>query len=328
MRSRTYDVFGAKFCIRGEDEMLADTFSAYLSPFAAPPTDGATYLVDLIYGRAGAPAEGHQTFDGELLSGVPAQVYQSRDARHYVLPGRLSICIDGGGARMAVEKGCDRNILAYAAIHIVDSGLAAHGQFIVHGAALRMPGNAGRALLLLAPSGRGKTTTALALALAGYALMTDDAIIVSRGEGGAGEWFAWGLPRSLKVHRETAAMMPAIGGLLGTAWDESGEQVLTTDRLSKLVAVVPAQRLGVAAVAVLGARTGGPHLVSRLAKTEALRLLAEDNVFQTRDGVPDEQLKRFQILSGLVRTIPTYEIGVGRDLSKLGAELQSALASN
>jgi hypothetical protein len=210
---------------------------------------------------------------------------------------------------------------------VLDAALAEGGQYLIHGAALVMPGKDPRALLLLAPSGRGKTPAALALALSGFALMTDDAIIVSPTSTADenGPCRAWGLPRSLKVHEVTARLLPRVVPLLGDSWDENGEQVLTTQSLATLTAVVPALSVDVGAVAVIGQRTGQSHQVERLAKPRALQLLAEDNVFRTSVGVPEEQMARFAALTSLVRRTPTYEIRIGNDLATLANAVISGL---
>lgn len=326
---RTYDVHGITLETTSEDDSLLDLLDIYLAPFRTPTHGMPHYTFEIVREKLASPPQGQLVHDGELLPAIPAQVLSAADGRWYWLPTRLSIWLGRGRARMTVEDDSDRNVPAYAAMHVLDAAFGENHQYMIHGAALVMPGDEQRALLLLAPSGRGKTTTALALALSGYALMTDDAIIMSCSPDGAERpCQAWGLPRALKVHHQTARLLPRVAPLLGADWDENGEQVLTADKLARVAQVVPARRYAVGAVAVLGPRTEDAHLIAPLAKSAALQALAEDNVFHAPGGVPGEQLARFSAISALVRSVPTFEIRVGPDLSTLAAVLTPTLAGD
>lgn len=326
---RTYDVHGIRMEVVSENPRLADVFEPYLAPFEAGPGGTPAYTVEILPDALPVRPEGLIVYDGQILPGVPAQVMRSAHERWYWVPGQVAIRLGQGEATVMVDDACDLGILSYALIHVLDAAFAENGQYMVHGAALVMPGDVPRALLLLAPSGRGKTTAALALSLSGFALMTDDAIIVSSSSGteNASPCCAWGLPRALKVHQVTAQLLPAVAPLLGNAWDANGEQVLKTETFATLATVVTATRIDVGAIAVLGDRISRLHYVARLAKPRAMQLLAEDNVFRTSVGVPEEQLARFTALSSLVRQVPTYEIRVGHDLSTLGNAVISGLNS-
>src|SRR5690606_27351699 len=114
----------------------------------------------------------------------------------------------------------------YAMLHVT-------GQMLVHAAALRLP-DADAALVLFAPSGAGKTTTSLALALQGFGLLTDDATVLSGGDRSTAAC-VWGLPRPPKVHRNTAELLPALGKLLGPKWNADGEQALSPEVLRSAI---------------------------------------------------------------------------------------------
>lgn len=324
---RAYDAHGVLIEVSSEDRGLADVLEPYLAPFQAELRSTPCYRVEMSRCALPARPEGQIVYDGQLMPGVPAQVIRSATERWHWLPDRAAIRLSPGQATVLVDADCDLGILSFAIISVLDAALAEGGQYLVHGAALVIPGKHPRALLLLAPSGRGKTTTALALALSGFALMTDDAIIVRPASAADddGPCRAWGLPRSLKVHEVTARLLPRVVPLLGDSWDENGEQVLTMQSLASLAAVVPATSVDVGAVAVLGQRTGQSHQVARLPKPFALQLLAEDNVFRTGVGVPEEQMARFAALSSLVRQTPTYEIRIGHDLATLANAVVSGL---
>ena len=70
-------------------------------------------------------------------------------------------------------------------------------------------------VMIIGQSGAGKTTSALALCAAGFGLCSDD-LIICRVVGD--QVVGWGLPRSLKVHRRTAGMLPWVAPLLTGEW--------------------------------------------------------------------------------------------------------------
>lgn len=331
---RLYDVHGLGLEVRGGDDRLAAVLDSYLSPFAVSSLDLPDYQLKVSEAPCDAPpADAEVIHNGEVLPGIPARVMRLNAVRWYWIPGRLLIRIGTGqqleqhGAEIHVAPDCDHNLLVYCAIHVLDASFSEAGQFLLHGAALVLPGT-DQALLLFAPSGYGKTTTALALALAGFALMTDDAIVLRRpkDQDGGNDWSAWGLPRALKVHQRTAKMLAPIEPLLRGSWDEHGEQVLTTETLATAAKVASAQSFPVAAVAILGTRTGAQHAISRLLKPKALQILAEDNISYAPGGVPSDYLVKFDALSALVRTVPTFKIRVGADLSSLANSVLAKIA--
>src|SRR5690606_25086245 len=147
----------------------------------------------------------------------------------------------------------------------------------LHGAALQIPSRSA-AMLIFAPSGRGKTTTSLALARGGFSLMTDDAIALAPGKGPGQQTVAWGLPRALKVHRKTVELLPELAPLASGTYDRNGEQAVKTALLAGIAPLAPHTPYPVAAVVVLRERTEGAHILRPLAKTSALTDIAEDNI--------------------------------------------------
>jgi hypothetical protein len=190
-----------------------------------------------------------------------------------------------------------------------------------------MPGTPSRALLIFAPSGVGKTTTALALALGGFQLITDDAIVLQpRGYRGQESACAWGLPRPLKVHRRTAELLPAIAPLLTGDWDSAGEQPLTMAALGAIAAVAPPKPVPIAAIAVLGERSGAGHHVVSVSKADALLRIAEDNIRNTKHGLPAAQLERFGALSALLASAQALEMCVGASVATLSGHVAGVLS--
>jgi hypothetical protein len=317
-----YDVHDLKLAVDSSDNSLVGILDIYLSPFANDHLNAVDFIVNVERGEVAAPpADAQIVHDGEILPGVAAKVFILDDRRWYVFPGRFSIQLDKQFASLRVHPDCNRELLVYCAIHVLNSAFTQSGQFLVHGAALVAPGT-DQALLIFAPSGRGKTTTALALALSGFALMTDDAIVISQqSDGNSISWTTWGLPRALKVHKLTAQLLPPIAALLKGTWDRHGEEILQSETLASVANVAPAQRFSVGALAILGERTNGSHRISEISKTAAIQHLAMDNIRITPAGLPKDQVAMFNALSSLVRDHPTFEICVGRELDALAHEV-------
>ena len=325
---RYYNANGLRITVESIDKELQQAFTPYLEPFARPAETGVNFTVTMVRGDADGPLVGTCIFDGDIMPGVGARLVSVGSESWLLVPGQLAIRFNGTGtaAEITAHATCSKRMLSYTAIHVIDAALAASGQYLVHGAALALPGGGDGALLLVAPSGSGKTTTALALALNGFALMTDDAIVLQpTGFGGQTSAFAWGLPRALKVHRKTATLLPAIAPLLHDVWDEHDEQVLTGATLSRVARVADAKPAKIAAIAVLGRRTAADHQLLPLSKATALKLLAEDNIRRTPEGLSPTQVARFKALSSLIVATPTYELCVGERLPELGREVLSVL---
>jgi hypothetical protein len=224
-----------------------------------------------------------------------------------------------------VAAGSERLVGDSTGIVLLDAALMASQQVMIHGAALRLPQREA-AIGLFAPSGAGKTTTSLALALQGFGFMADDAsVLMPIGAASGTGPRIWGLPRALKVHRRTAGLLPQIGGLLGTSWDDEGEQVLERTLLQSAIDVLPPRPVSLAAFVVLGPRVSGQHRLGPMPKSELLVRVAADNIFRSRHGVLDEELGRYRRMAHAVAELPGLELNVGTDLDSLSEFILAAL---
>lgn len=324
---RWYDVNGLVLTIDAEPPELSQAIDQHVAPFAAPASSTHDYAITITRGEAHAPPDGTETIsEGDVLPGIPSRFATHGGLSWLAVPGQLSIISDQQARATAIRIGepCDRRLQTLAAVHAIDVALEASGQHLVHGAALALP-HADQAFLLFGPSGTGKTTTALALALGGFGLMTDDAIVLQPGDAGQPA-LVWGLPRALKVHRHTAELLPRIAPLLCSGWNEEGEQPLTLADLQSCVRTVAPRPIAVAAVVVLGERRPArDHEFAPLDKGSALLHLAQDNIKRAPDGVSPTQAKRFAALSRLLAATPAFKVHVGTNLDGLPHHLATAL---
>jgi len=269
------------------------------------------------------PAGATRLFEGTLPEGVHGRMHELGEERWLTVPGRLALRLRPEAADIRVAEGSEGLVGGSAGILAIEAALARSGQTLAHAAALTLPGQE-RALLLFAPSGAGKTTTALALALGGFGLLTDDAAVLG---GMARSPTVWGLPRPLKVHRHSAAMLPAIAPLLGEDWDRNDEQALARETLAWIAPLPPPRPVALGAMVLLGERTGSArHRLTALPRAELLLRLARDNVSNGPRGLPHGQLRRFQALAGVVAALPAYELRVGSELASLPGIVREMLS--
>jgi hypothetical protein len=325
-----FDLNGAGLRVLADDSALLDPLLPYLGELGAQPGMRSSFLLDVTRkAHLDPPPEAELLFDGPLPEGPSSQLLvEPSGTRWLVVPGQITLRIapDAPTARMSVRPGREALIGGSVGIHLIETVLRRGGQHLLHAAALQQPGREG-ALLLFAPSGAGKTTTALALALDGFGLLADDAsVIIPASTAAAGHHRVWGLPRSLKVHQATAAMLPRIGALLADRWNREGEQVLTRHALRSVADVGAPRPRRLAAVVVLWPRVSGGHQIVPIKRSDALVQLAADNVFRAPRGVLADGLQCFDSLSRIVSDVATYKLSVGSDLSRLGHVVMSALA--
>jgi hypothetical protein len=205
-------------------------------------------------------------------------------------------------------------------MNILDASLKAAGKNLFHSASLMVPDGSG-AIAICAPSGFGKTTTSLALARGGFGLITDDASVV---EPQTDRLAIWGLPRKLKVHRRTAAMMPWID-VTPDGWNDEDEQAVSLDSLRDRLTIAEPAPVPLKAVVLLGPRSDGEHRLTRLSKAEALIRIAQDNVSNSTTGVKAWNRRHFDSFAAMLRTAPVFELNAGPAVDTLPTTLHAAL---
>ena len=203
----------------------------------------------------------------------------SGDASNWqlLLTGELHARFDGkkGTVDFTIAPACSGEALSIATSFALDHIFSAAGHVMVHAACIETPNGQGR-LVLHAPSGTGKTTTALALVDRGYRLCTDDATVLT--PTGDGPVAVRGVPRPIKVHRKTAKLFPWLEGMLTQeGWDENGEQWVQRDDLAASGCLAAADPRPVIAVFALR-RSGRPMRLRAVDGAEALTEMIADNI--------------------------------------------------
>lgn len=326
-----YDLNCGLLRIDAEDASLEEPLAVYVEELRiAKRAEAPAFTFEIARGAPATPPAGAKVlFEGPVPEAELCQLSDHAGSRWFYIPDQVSLeySVAERKARIITAPGNDWLAGGTAAIHAIYAALYATGQALVHAAALRLP-RRDEALILFAPSGAGKTTTALALALQGFGLLTDDAAVVRQTAEARNETLVWGLPRPPKIHQRTAEMLPAIGGLLNSKWNSEGEQSLAKDVLKSVIEFIPGRQFPLTALVLLGKRVTGPHRLTPMRKAELLIRFATDNVSRSPLGVMSDDLERFQRFVRLVAKTPAYELNVGSDLSTLGETIAAGLTAD
>lgn len=263
------------------------------------------------------------TYEGKMSDGQEAVIYQSDQRTVIELVGGTWVDIDHGrsSADAFLAKGSEYRFFGTALMTAIDAALAAEGQQCVHSASMTIPGT-DKAVLMCVPSGGGKTTTALALAKGGFGLITDDSSVLVRQPNG---FKVWGMPRALKVHRNTAQMLPWLGPLSDN-WDENGEQPVEMTALAGKAAMAADAVCELGAIILIGPRSPQGHVIAKAPKAEVLIALAHDNVGWRASGMTPKARQSYAIFSQAVQSVPILKLCAGTDLAALPQLVENALA--
>jgi len=231
--------------------------------------------------------------------------------------GTLGVDLHRRAATIDLLPETEPNSVHYFLTMLLCDGLTDAGHCVVHAACLERTTPAGTgAILVVAPSGTGKSTTALALTGAGWRLMGDDITVLTRTPEGVR---AWGFPRFCNVRRPTLGLLPWLAELPLLPTSVPGTFALPLEHLGDRVSTgVPAPAEPAAIVCLRRPNSQG-HALSPLDKAAALMHVAGENV-QPIEGAGDAVARRsFGMLAELVRTTPSFSLSAGPELGSLGA---------
>jgi hypothetical protein len=322
MIERWCDLNGPRMRVRAGDEALLAPLDVTWLRMATEATDRTDYTLTISRGAVlPAPDDAALLFDGILPDKLPCVVTRVGSDEHYRVEDRIALLLSKREARIVVAPGSENLVRRGLTTLAVGAALATGEQYILHAAALALPGRE-EAILIFGPSGHGKTTTSLSLLPAGFRLLTDDTCVIKRE---AGRDHVWALPRGLKVHRKTAELLPWVRPALTGSWDEEDEQGLAPAALAGLGGVAPPRPHPIRAIIALGKRSNGDHEFRSLPKAEMLARIASDNIARSLRGVAADQASRMQRIAALVSAHSTFELRAGSNLSSLPAKLMAAL---
>jgi hypothetical protein len=311
---RTYDLHGCTLGILSEYPAVAAFLDPILAPLISEPA-ACDWMISLVpVDTIGIPEGGSRLFEGALPEGLPAVIIQHENRRSLTVGDHFAINLSQTTRTVELRyvSGRSEAMGGTAAFWMLGDILAAQSQHLLHGAAVVDP-RSQEVVALFAPSGIGKTTTALALARSGLHLAADDALVLSVRQNVP---LIWGIPRHLKVSRKTASMLPWLSPCLTENWTD-GEQAIERAALAALVTLATPEPRAVGRVIVLTPPNDRDHLLTPMAKPDALTRIAHDNFRIAPGGVEPDKAAAFAALSTLIATTPVVALSPGPELSTL-----------
>lgn len=277
------------------------------------PVPGAL-TTGTVIARAHLPEEGY------------AEMAEDEGRIVLLFPDRGSARMDPAArsATVTFAEGRDEILRSSCLMLPFELALDLGGQSILHAALFGLVEEPG-VILLLAPSGTGKTTTSLALHAGGFRLLADDAAILRMA--GDDVVTAWGLPRSLHVHRRTAEMLPWVKPLLSDEWSPSDETSLPWRKLlGEDAPVLPPEP--VRAIYFLERHGDAAECRTEpMTATEAMVEMIADNVRVGETGLVPVQAHRLDVIDKLAATVPARRLVAGSDLSSIARAIRQDFAT-
>ncbi|MEW9836345.1 serine kinase, partial [Mesorhizobium marinum] len=321
---RGFDLVGSTLNVEAEEQALVDAFAVLMRGMDVEPARNPAFTLSVRRGApAPIPASAVLVYEGPVFWEGDCTYVSDGDRLHLLFPDRVSLVVDPHrkAAEIVVAENDVARAGATAGVLALDAAIDESGQFMLHAAGLTLPGR-DEQVLVFAPSGTGKSTTSLALADRGFGLCADDTMVIRLEDGRA---TGWGLPRDLKVHRNTAAMMPWLHQYLGDKWNDEDEQALTRAALSDRVRIEKAERRPIAGIFMLERGETAGSRADPMGQTDTLVSLAADNVRTGRAGLLASHRRRFACLAGLASTVPTYRLTVGSEPRSAASAIVEAL---
>lgn len=321
---RYLDLQGASLAISASEPALLDMYARLLDgvSFTTPPAP-VCFQLQLVVGEPDAmPTGAALLYDGPVLDEGRCVVADIESELMQLFPGKASLRLSAQDRRATLIVAADerRRVAMNLGMIVLEAALRASGQVPMHAAGLTIDD---RIVMVIGQSGAGKTTTALALCGAGFGLCSDDLMICRAAADGVS---AWGLPRNLKVHRRSAAMLPWTAPLLVGEWSDEDEKSLPLAALRAAARVEDSRPRPIAAIGLLE-RTGSDHsAIGRIGQAEMLAALAADHVRTSLRGVMPGQASRLGALAAILRRVPVHRIRAGADPTDLGPLLARASA--
>jgi len=324
MIQKFFDLQGASLRVSAISPVLVDCYGRIFAGRSQPlPTAPLAFGLTISSGAPLSRPEGAELlYEGPVLDEGEAQFWQGPEGRVLVFPGIISLSLPATvrEASIIVAPGAEERVVMTCGQLALQAALLAANQFLVHAAGLTLPD--GRVALIFGRSGAGKTTSTLALAAGGLGLCSDDAMACNVS---GDRPTAWGMPRSLKVHRHTAELLPWVKPLLSGDWSAEDERPVTLPALRTTVSVESIAAREIAAILMLE-RSGTPtSRCEPVSKAEVLALATADNVRSTRVGVPQTERELFRRLGELMRAVPTYRLSAGSNPTDLAPVMLAAL---
>jgi len=255
-------------------------------------------------------------WDGDLPEGIRATCCGDETLRWIKLHGLSVARVDLAAchAEISFKRGAEWCLISGNIIPILAEFLRQVDHHMIHAATLQMNAHSDRAIVISGAGGKGKTTTALALANSGMKLVSDDISFVTGVGDSPNSPRIWGLLPRLKVCRPSLELLPWIKRLDLTGMEGIHEVYFNP-------AVVPRAEaccsIRPCAIIFLGERNADDHQIEPLGKVAALGFLARENIsaIDRRGNGPSG--KSFKALANLVGNCKCFMLSASPRLETL-----------
>jgi hypothetical protein len=313
--------------VEADTSSLVEPVDDLLGPFAVAAVDGGVFLLHVGYGdpnRVSLPGNVRVSWEGNLPGWPYTVIYTDEEYRVIELPGavRLDANLPHRRAQITVKPGSESHLEYACILPALYDFLAEAGHFIIHAASLVVPEEGkDRAILLTGPSGSGKTTTALALVEQGLHLLADDATFLHRPDDSP-SLVVWGLPRALKIHRNTLSMLPWLGNHPHSSAASESEVLVD---LGSIASLDLHRTVSPGLILFLDDRNETEHRLDPMDPGTALVHLSQENLHPA-EGLGARPMRgAFELLGWLVHQVPTYRLSVGPELTGLADSITPLL---
>lgn len=263
------------------------------------------------------PTSGRLVWSGVVPPGVSVANYVGPGFRRFDLMDRGTCTFDlpNRAVRITMLPEANSTSSYYFLMALLCTGLARTDHVPIHASCLaaRRDGKP-CSVLIVAPSGTGKSTTSYGLTSGGWKLMGDDLSLLHI----AGEKvLAWGYPRHCHVRRPTFELLPWLREMplkqigLEETW-EFPLQALGSRAIGPRPALLPA-----GLIVLLDKPNGTGHRCQRVDPATALAWICQENV-QPIEGYTDpEAQKAFATIGKLVGQTPTIRVSAGPNIERI-----------
>jgi hypothetical protein len=307
---RFYDLNGVFLAIEGDQQQIG-----FLDPLlgqlaTSRKSDGWVVRLQSVNEAEGGPPGSRIIWEGQLHEKLESVLSEHDNNRTLFVPHHYNMTVEVQSRSALVQftsKG-SASISGTGVFWLLSEILAAENRFLLHAACLIEP-QADETVLIFAPSGTGKSTTALTLAGNGLALAGDDAAVVEVSNNSS---YAWGIPRGVKIHQRTAEMLPWLGPALKEEWDLE-EQFISLRRLSDLIALASPKLRRCGAIIILKRPNSVAHRIEPISKADAAIHILSDNLQRSPGGVDANGRAKFSAVAQLLANTATLSLSMGPD---------------
>jgi hypothetical protein len=305
---RRYDLNGVTLTIEGDQQQIGflDPILGVLAGTDRKLNDWVVRLVAVSEVEP-PPQMSRIIWQGPLPENLESVCSEYDNNRTLFVPQHYNMTIETASRSSVIRFTSEGrgSIGGTGAFWILGEILAAEDQFLLHAACMIEP-HSDAAYVLFAPSGTGKTTTALTLARNGFALAGDDALVLEIFNNAP---YVWSIPRGLKVDQRTADMLPWLSSAL-KEWDAE-EQLINLDELNDLIALASPTRRRCAAVIVLKKPNLIAHEIKAISKADAATHILSDNLRRSPGGVDANGRATFAAVAQLLASTVTLSLSMG-----------------